>query len=594
MRGTTLQRAYPIVAAALGRKFGVEVVIHGNLPRTNGKVIVLPVLPDDPKVTDVAWGYLAHEAAHVRYTDFSADRHENSEVRLSLQNRIEDVRIERNLGQEYPGTIRTLEQAILWIAHERPYVPDRNKPTELLLMHVTHKLRYEVLGQQFQALAEQTDQAMREAFPKGVITRLHALLADVPALQSTSEVIHLAERILAMLKEEQEREQERKKQKGENSASKGKDQTQRGRGKGKSPPSDPSESDTDNDATSSEASERGEQGSTSGKDDADSEPPEDGRQDTPSASSEENDPASDEAIQNIASVLGAGAGDVPKDVFAEIAERLGVEANKEMRRAGVAAVMPQEEMAGSNAALNQQVLSRVRADSNRLRSQLTGLVQSEAQERDYRKDRGRRLDTKALHRLRLNDFRVFRHRDETQAPNTAFHLLVDASGSMSDMVEDGSCRCIDLALDSAVAVSIGLSTIAGVNAAVTAFPGHGRNTVQVLQRHGERIRQVAGRFVQNPRGSTPLYQALWYATSRLLAQPEPRKVLLVLTDGAPDDPGAVADLMPRLERGGIECYGIGIGTMAVENLFRKHHVINKTSELREALFTIARAALRAA
>ena len=67
----SLRNALPIVAAALGRKFGVEVGVGGHDACTDGKRIQIPDVPDDPASRDLAWGYLAHEAAHVRYTDFT-------------------------------------------------------------------------------------------------------------------------------------------------------------------------------------------------------------------------------------------------------------------------------------------------------------------------------------------------------------------------------------------------------------------------------------------------------------------------------------------------------------------------------------------
>jgi cobaltochelatase CobT len=66
----TLRNALPIVAAALGRKLGVEVGVGGHDACTDGLRIQIPDVPEDPASRDLAWGYLAHEAAHVRYTDF--------------------------------------------------------------------------------------------------------------------------------------------------------------------------------------------------------------------------------------------------------------------------------------------------------------------------------------------------------------------------------------------------------------------------------------------------------------------------------------------------------------------------------------------
>ena len=71
MKTKTLQHAFPIVAAAIGNRFGIKVSVGGDQAYTNGKVIQLPAYAgDDPAYQVVAWGLLAHEAAHIRYPIF--------------------------------------------------------------------------------------------------------------------------------------------------------------------------------------------------------------------------------------------------------------------------------------------------------------------------------------------------------------------------------------------------------------------------------------------------------------------------------------------------------------------------------------------
>ncbi len=70
MKLNTLTNALPIVAAAYGRKFGVNVQVGGSRAGTDGQTINIPGIVEDSITKTLAWGYLAHEAAHVRYTDF--------------------------------------------------------------------------------------------------------------------------------------------------------------------------------------------------------------------------------------------------------------------------------------------------------------------------------------------------------------------------------------------------------------------------------------------------------------------------------------------------------------------------------------------
>ena len=135
-----LRNALPIVAAALGRKFGVEVGVGGHNACTDGKRIQIPDVPDDPVSRDLAWGYLAHEAAHVRYTDFAVYEQAANEgpLQAMLQNRIEDVRIERELGRPYPGTRTTIATVLRrMLAEGRMAAPDpKEHPAQVLAAYL--------------------------------------------------------------------------------------------------------------------------------------------------------------------------------------------------------------------------------------------------------------------------------------------------------------------------------------------------------------------------------------------------------------------------------------------------------------------------
>ena len=85
----------PLLAAVLGRNYGVEVRIGGNRAMTNGKVIHIPSLPLDREAALLGYarGYIDHEAAHIRHSDFAALKTANLDaVTFTLTNAIEDWR----------------------------------------------------------------------------------------------------------------------------------------------------------------------------------------------------------------------------------------------------------------------------------------------------------------------------------------------------------------------------------------------------------------------------------------------------------------------------------------------------------------------
>jgi len=208
------------------------------------------------------------------------------------------------------------------------------------------------------------------------------------------------------------------------------------------------------------------------------------------------------------------------------------------------------------------------------------------------------VDGHRLSRIAAGDARVFLRHARQIAPNTAVHLLVDRSPSMSaPVIHEGVTlgRRIDLAWEAAIALALALEGISGVNPAVTAFPGqHGESdSVFRVLGHGARVRQRAGYFGCGTEGGTPLAESLWYAASQLIGCREPRKIILALTDGEPDDEAAARDILSRCGASGVEVVGIGLG-IEVDHLFERSITILQMAELRSRLFELSRDLLIAA
>ena len=105
----TIQGALPLVARAVGRRLDVTVEIGGSDAYTDGTHIQLPALPLDmscENMATLAFGYLEHEAAHVRYTDMDNFKPDNG-LHQMFTNIFEDVRIEKALGKSTRDSPRT-------------------------------------------------------------------------------------------------------------------------------------------------------------------------------------------------------------------------------------------------------------------------------------------------------------------------------------------------------------------------------------------------------------------------------------------------------------------------------------------------------
>ena len=128
MKHDPLLGALPIIAKALGRRLGVEVVIGARREAsTDGQTIHLPPLPAaSAPLAVLANGFIDHEAAHVRYTDFAVAK--PAGLAGLLANLLEDIRVERALGAAYPGSRRNLAALVDHLESHEPAVPPPDAP----------------------------------------------------------------------------------------------------------------------------------------------------------------------------------------------------------------------------------------------------------------------------------------------------------------------------------------------------------------------------------------------------------------------------------------------------------------------------------
>ncbi|RNE79159.1 VWA domain-containing protein [Vibrio cholerae] len=540
-----LKNALPIVAAAYGEKFGVKVLIQGQDAFTDGERIVIPTAnPDDPHYQQIAWGYLAHEAAHIRHTNFDMVKKASSKpIRKALLNIIEDVRIENELAKDYPGTRRSISQVIEYMMDtQQMCVPEQLEPASNLQAWLLFRLRCHFLGQKaLTPLYQAIDERVRQLFPAAAMSRLSAMLTAVPSLGSTGEVLKLVDAIVAMLEEESR------------------------------PPQDESDADNGDDI--------GQDASNDSNSSSDSQTPETGSSATGDAAETVDSDNSDKA-DNLRQALEASAAQFEPDTFAQVAEVLSEQAEGHQGVTPLSLPQAEQAMLGDEA-----ILTLSASESAQIRARLRGMVQSSQDNRNHAKRHGLRVATHRLAASQAGESRLFIQRQPRIAPNAAVHLLVDISGSMGKPIGEGNRKYFHVANEAALALAMALEGIPGVVPAVSYFPGiHQEVSIALLPKQS--VRHRAACFDQKPRGCTPMAQAMWFAANSLLAQKQKRKLMIVLTDGDPDDWAATHDIVDRCRRSGFELLGIGIQTRSVEKFFPQSIVINDVKDLKRELFEV--------
>jgi cobaltochelatase CobT len=626
----TLKQAMPIVATALGRRFGVQVQVGGAQAATDGHTIWLPDLPAASELRPVAWGLLAHEASHVRHTDMAVFEavQAQSPLRRTLLNILEDIRIERAIRQDYPGTETTLARVIDWMQATGQLQPPATEdhPARILTATLLLRLRHQVLGQTaLAAAAREAEQVLRQTFSASLVHRLWGLLTEVRRLGSTAEAAALAERLEQWLNAEATSPDTTPSPAPECGAEG--EAEANGAASAETPdedgsPRDGAGADDAHPPTASSQTAEVEEGGQAprpattdetggaqapdGGGDADphAAPQAAAGTDGPESNVPNPEPevgAAPEAATPVAGsaggpdpsgtpngalqqALAAGEGDLTGDLFAQarqaLAEAAGADDPETLR-------LPVGEEAFSDPHLNHLACQRVAATSRALATRLQGLVQASRMDRPGATWQGRTLLSRRLHRVGLGETRLFARPHRRPAPNTALHLLVDLSGSMSRRTEAGR-PSFQVALEAALAVALALEPIPGVSVAVTAFPGEqGEDTrVSRLIRHGQSVRRRADAFDQAPRGGTPLAQALWYAAADLSLRPEPRRLILAMTDGDPNDRAAAHEILALCRDQGLETIGVGIA-YDVSWLFPVSLRIQDAGDLQQALFGVA-------
>ena len=200
---------------------------------------------------------------------------------------------------------------------------------------------------------------------------------------------------------------------------------------------------------------------------------------------------------------------------------------------------------------------------------------------------------------------VFKKRKSRKAVNTAVEIVVDLSGSMCN---DGKA---EVARDCTIALAEVLDS-AGIAFQITGFQNCGRISYLTpdgnkrlksshlgetcdtcyFKRWDETLFQAKGALSVLHRcagGNNSDGVFIANATHRLLKRPEPRKVMLVLSDGCPAAWGPASDrshhrdhakkMVQQAEKLGIETVGIGICDGSVRSLYKNFVVVHDLKQL---------------
>lgn len=129
-----LESSLERVARILADRYDIKVIFSGNQCQTEGRLIVLPSLPEDcpDDLYHAIQGYVDHEAAHIIFDDFEILNSVKDPLISVWLNVLCDLRIEQQMGDLWKGCRRNLKAALEYIISTKIFpewedIPDLNK-----------------------------------------------------------------------------------------------------------------------------------------------------------------------------------------------------------------------------------------------------------------------------------------------------------------------------------------------------------------------------------------------------------------------------------------------------------------------------------
>lgn len=144
LRTKDIMSCLPLLVCILGKQYNITVEIGGTTAYTNGKTIHIPSLKIDTDeiYINMTRGYVDHEAAHIRYTDFQLLQKANlTKLQFHLFNIIEDWRVETLLGKHFPGCRKNFDFIIAYLFGKERQKAGSNAPAFCVLEYILLTVR---------------------------------------------------------------------------------------------------------------------------------------------------------------------------------------------------------------------------------------------------------------------------------------------------------------------------------------------------------------------------------------------------------------------------------------------------------------------
>ena len=612
-----LETSLEKLARILSRQYNIEVVFEGQGASTNGQKIYLPNFQEvSEELEKDLNGYLDHEVSHVKFTQFPEVLKVISAYHKDMLNGAEDIRIERLMMKEFPGTEN----------HLVPLREKLNKKLEKDWFSRPWPIRFII------ALMRLMEGDNKYPADKEIQPHLDACKFEIEALnncKNTKEVRIVTEQIIRKLLKDRAEEKEQQNQDGKGEKSQSKSSSGSGSGESsdeqdsnKSEENKEKNQDEKKDQSGEKSEDKPESPSDKKTDEEKSQDKKDGKGQEEQKDFKPSDSKVSKSKEKGDSFLNEKNEkkmeqfeiDVHRLINAQIEKQVEKEKTEmkknpryeyEYTKGGKLLSVPyssrfDEVIDHTGKDIRKQyprLRSEVKPLANKMKTTLERIFKS-VENAKWKSEREQgSINARSLAQLKSNpNYRtVFKQLSKFETDKIAVSILVDLSGSMGG-------HKIETAQKTAAAMSESLNGL-GIKFEVVGFTtGRGIPTPsgadlsrynranETLEHHifkGFDSANLSGLANISAHSNNHDGESVMWAAKRLAARPEKRKILMVMSDGMPN--GSVrsqevlqSDLrvkLAQIEKFGIETIGFGILTDCVKHFYKDFVVVNDLRDL---------------
>ncbi|WP_283392172.1 vWA domain-containing protein [Photobacterium phosphoreum] len=651
----SILNSLPLYIGAISNDLNVDVTFSGSgaycAPVGSKWQINIPLFDvDNAEARAAAYAYALHECGHINYTNFAVLKDlintQKSKSEISLKKRIsnifEDTYIERELSKEYAGAYKRLSEMRTWLQDEdEKKNPDAsNLPLSSQILNFIYTYSFFAANNYtcYKALLDENEVLLVEQLGNDAVLELKSVLNGVKQLASSQDCMDLTDRVYDILEklkdviQDQQQQQQQDQQGGDDSED---DTAQGDSDSGDSQDDDSNSDDSQSDDSQSDDSQSGgdnsqnndqgddsQSGDSQGDDNSQDDQGDDNSQDKNADNNNSSDSTNmgdqgyksddstanqksltqeqvDDAIDALNDIISGNAELPNSDAGDALAEKLGKQSEDDQASGKVKAsdyttdskvnsAITYRSLKGNS--LGAKTLHRI-ADTQSVfvRQRLQGLIAAKQRKVVSRKSAGKRMIGNAGTRMAQGDYKVFRQELTRKLTNTAITILLDDSGSMKN--EKGQ-----VAASATLALIKALEPINFVSTSVETFGTESSsNIVYKVKDFNESANQCADRLSEHLAyggGYTPLLTGLWSGLRSISQRKEARKIIIVITDGEPDERPRCTELINRIRTSqGVEVFGIGIGdaNTLVKPLFGEQYAVSikKIDQLASEIFKLS-------